>query len=73
MGSLFQPLPAPQQQTKSNPTSPFHNPLNKMNVEEPGRGGEHADVNITNRVLQRLPKTVRGHTVAAIGEFVGTM
>ena len=49
-----------------------------MNVDEPGRyhgsaEGESTDLDVTNRILKAIPKTARGHTVAAIGEFIGTM
>jgi len=44
-----------------------------MNVDEPGRGDAGAESNFTSKILKKIPAAARGHTVAAIGEFVGTM
>lgn len=51
-----------------------------MNVSNPGehsKGGSNDDtpteVTWANRLLQRAPPTARGHIVAAIGEFAGTL
>lgn len=78
MSSLLQPIPARKIDPNTHPH--LHNLAVKMNISEPGRHhgdyddkNEQTDRNFFNSFLARVPRSAKGHTVAAIGEFVGTM